>query len=76
VTVDEQIMRVEADRDRAAARGASLPPGWRIHLAMLYNIRGDTGRARELLNQEKQVFPESARFVDTLLDGLRPRSRP
>lgn len=74
--VEQQIQTMEVDRERARAGNLKLPPGWRMHLAMLYQMTGDTGRARALLDDEKAAFPESARLVDLLaarLDGAPGR---
>ncbi|MEZ5658347.1 MAG: DUF4810 domain-containing protein [Burkholderiaceae bacterium] len=73
--LEEQIAAF--DRDRVTARNfdLKLPPGWRMHLAMLYEMNGQTDLARELLLEEKTVFPDSARLVDRLVDGLSHRSK-
>ena len=71
--LEAQIAALEDDRNTARIHELKLPPGWRVHLGMLYGMAGDTGRARELLLEEKTVFPESGRLVDVLVGGLGPR---
>lgn len=44
-----------------------MPPGFHAHLGLLY---GEAGRFDEMRNQfliEKELFPESAEFIDFLL---------
>lgn len=63
----EQMQRMEAEADRARATGAPLPPGFRAHMALLCLKLGRDGEARGYLESEKQAFPESTAFVDSLL---------
>jgi hypothetical protein len=64
---EEQILALEEIRERAAAEGKALPPGFRAHLAMLYGQTGRTDRLVEQLETEKKQFPESSAYVDFLL---------
>lgn len=69
---EEQIQVLEEIRERAAAEGKALPPGFRAHLAMLY---GQTGRSEQLVEQletERKQFPESSAYVDFLLKKAKP----
>jgi hypothetical protein len=64
---EEQILALEAVRERANADGKALPPGFQAHLAMLYGQTGRGERMAEGLAAEKQQYPESATFMDFLL---------
>ncbi|MEZ5649791.1 MAG: DUF4810 domain-containing protein [Burkholderiaceae bacterium] len=74
--LEEQIQAIEGDRSAAGNAGLRLPPGWRVHLAMLYEMQGRTDLARSLLLEEKANFPSSERLVDRLIDGLGRRDKP
>jgi len=64
---DQQAASLAADIARAAARGWPVPPGAHAHLGYLLYLAGDWPGAREHLLAEKQLFPESAAFIDVLL---------
>lgn len=70
VPPEGQIAELEAHAEKARARGAALPPGFRAHWGMLALSAGDAGRARELWQAEKAAFPESAPYIDQLLKRL------
>jgi len=68
---EEQIQALEEIRDRAAAQGKSLPPGFRAHLAMLYGQIGRSDGLIEQLEGERKQFPESSAYVDLLLKKVQ-----
>jgi hypothetical protein len=55
------------DMARTEAEGLQVPPGVRVHLGYLYFAQGRTDEARALFEMEREIFPESAVFVDGLL---------
>jgi hypothetical protein len=65
-----QIQGMEAEAEKARALGSLLPPGFRAHLGMLKLSTGDAEQARTLWQAEKTAFPESAPYMDQLLDRL------
>jgi hypothetical protein len=67
---DEQIRAIQAHIEKARGLGASLPPGLRAHLGMLYLGMGNADEARQLWQAEKLAFPESTPFMDQLLKRL------
>jgi len=69
-TPSEQLAVLQAQADKARATGASLPPGFRAHLGLLYLKLGRPDEAREALQAEKVAFPESTQYMDYLLKGL------
>ncbi|HEX6884178.1 MAG TPA: DUF4810 domain-containing protein [Planctomycetota bacterium] len=47
-----------------------IPPGLHAHLGYLHSVAGNPAAARQHFEQEKALFPESARFMDHLLARL------
>ncbi|MFR9721473.1 DUF4810 domain-containing protein [Aeromonas diversa] len=64
----EQIGRLEENLQAANGKGEKVPPGFHAHLGMLYAQQGRDDLAREHLEKEKQLFPESATFINFLLN--------
>lgn len=69
-TTEEQLRILEAQAQKARARGSALPPGFRAHLAMIYLRLGRDGEAKQELEAEKANFPESAQYMDFLLKRM------
>jgi hypothetical protein len=67
---EEQLRILGAQAEKARARGAALPPGFRAHLAMIYLRLGRDGEAKLELEAEKANFPESAQYMDFLLKRM------
>jgi hypothetical protein len=67
---DEQMHAMELHATKARSANAALPPGFRAHLGMLELNAGRADRAKELFEQEKAAFPESAPYMDRLLAKL------
>lgn len=70
-----QILALEAHAEKARAANEALPPGFRLHLGMLYLSLGNSASTRQLWQAEKAAFPESATYVDSLikrLEGPKP----
>jgi hypothetical protein len=67
---EEQLRVLGAQLEKARARGAVLPPGFRAHLAMLYLRLGRDGEAKQELEAEKANFPESSQYMDFLLKRM------
>lgn len=63
----EQLRVLEAEVQKAAGSNQALPPGFRAHLAMIYLRLGRDDEARLQLEAEKAAFPESAQYMDFLL---------
>jgi len=71
VPAEKQVEILEKDYQVARSTNQRLPPGWHAHLATLYYHLGKVDQARQELLTEKAEFPESARFVDRLIDNLK-----
>ncbi len=67
---EDQLRILNAQAQKARARGAALPPGFRAHLAMIYLRLGRDGEAKQELEAEKASFPESAQYMDFLLKRM------
>ena len=70
---EQQIEAMERDRQRIEAAGKVLPPGFYAHLGLLYVETGHDGEAIACFDTEKNRFPESATFMDFLLDKYKKK---
>lgn len=68
---EESIQALEKTREEARAKGKPLPPGFQAHLGLLYGQTGRTDLFEQHLLAEKQLFPESATYIDFLLKKNR-----
>lgn len=64
---EEQILALEAIREKARAKGLGVPPGLQAHLGLLYGQTGRSDRMLEYFAAEKTQFPESSPYLDFLL---------
>ncbi len=65
-----QVEKLSRDVSEAQATGAHVPPGVHLHLGYMYFLEGNAAAARQELETEKQLFPESTIFVDRLLTQM------
>jgi hypothetical protein len=47
-----------------------VPPGYHAHLGYLYYQSGKADQALQSFETEKQLFPESTRFMDLLISRM------
>ncbi|MDF7674140.1 DUF4810 domain-containing protein [Acetobacteraceae bacterium ESL0709] len=66
----QQLTVLEADEQKAQAKGLALPPGFHAHLGLLYARLGQTSQAQTEFQQEKTLFPESASYMDFVLKNM------
>ena len=69
-----QAIQTEINATEAGAKAnmpSRVPPGKYAHLGYLYAIQGDKVEARRCFAAEKQLSPESTKFVDVLLVRLK-----
>jgi hypothetical protein len=69
---EAQAQLLDGERQALGATNHQLPPGWHAHVGYLYFRAGRLDLAEQELLAEKSAFPESARFVDRLLQNLAP----
>lgn len=65
-----QIVKLSEDIERTHAEGERVPPGVHAHLGYMYYLSGDTAAAVEEFMAERELFPESATFIDGILRRL------
>jgi len=61
------VILLEEDVKRAVAEGKRVPPGVHAQIGFLYYSTGDLADAREHFLTERELFPESAVFIDGVL---------
>lgn len=66
-----QIAKLTTTIQRAQNSERQVPPGLYAHLGMIYAQIGDPGTAVEAFLAEKELYPESAFFID----GIMKRSK-
>jgi hypothetical protein len=66
----QEVDRLQGEIERTERRQRAIPPGKMAHLGYLYLMMGDNERARGCFAREKDLFPESARFMDFLLGRM------
>mgnify|MGYP003625533606 FL=1 len=62
-----QIAQLQTDIAKAAVAGKPIPPGVYAHLGLMYAANGNKELALASLIKEKELFPESSRFIDGLI---------
>jgi hypothetical protein len=65
-----QIAQLTEDIDQAHAVGKPVPPGVHAQLGYVYYQQGNLGGAEREFQTEKTLFPESAPFIDGLLQRM------
>ena len=65
--LSDEIRRISGDIEKAQVEGRRVPPGLHAHLGYLYDLSGNPESAALEFEQEKALYPESAKFMDGLL---------
>ena len=65
-----EIDALETQAEKTANKDHILPPGYHAHLGYLLTVAGNFGGARRHFEAEKELFPESGRFMDRLIQQL------
>ncbi len=63
-----QIDLLETDIQIAQSEGLPTPPGIYAHLGYMHSLQGNVAQAKNAFLQEKNLYPESASFIDGMLD--------
>jgi hypothetical protein len=66
-----QVAQLTEDIDKAHAVGKPVPPGVHAHLGYVYYQQGNLGQAEQEFQTEKTLFPESAPFIDGMLQRMK-----
>lgn len=67
---EAQISALEEDLQKIKATGSQPPPGYHAQLGLLYSQVGNYDRVAQELAVEKDLYPESAVYMDFLLKKL------
>jgi hypothetical protein len=70
VDVNAQIQSLTEQLERTRQEGGRIPPGLHAHLGLLYSMRGDLDTARAAFESERELFPESATFIDGVIERM------
>lgn len=62
-SIEEQISSLQSIIEKAKSFGMSVPPGLHAQLGLLYAQTGQKTDALKQFETEKQLFPESAHFI-------------
>lgn len=73
VSVEEQIEKLEASYQTARSKHKPVPPGFHAHLGYLYFQIGKADQAVQSFETEKQLFPESAVYMNRALAKLKSK---
>ena len=68
---EEQIAALEKIIATSGAKDQLLAPGVHAHLGMLYSQTGKMSEATAQFEKEKQLFPESERFMTFLIKNQK-----
>ena len=68
-----QVAKLSEDVARTEAEGKRVPPGVHAHLGYMYYLQGSRDAAYQEFVTERELFPESATFVDGILRRLRKK---
>lgn len=67
---EQHARAMEEHIEKTRAVGQALPPGFRAHLALLQLDLGRPELARSLLAAEREAFPESGPYIDSVIRRL------
>ncbi len=67
----EDASTLQKELDRSVEKGRRIPPGKWAHLGMLYDLTGDRRAAIRCFESEKTLYPESAKFMNFLVEKSR-----
>lgn len=66
-----QIDLLLQDKAEAVNAGLKVPPGLNAHLGMMYAQVGNADAALAALEEEKQAFPDSAKFINDTIERIK-----
>lgn len=67
---DMQIQKLTTDIEQAHAKALPIAPGIHAHLGYMYVLKGNIESAKAEFMKEKQLYPESAQFIDGMLKRM------
>lgn len=63
-----QIEKLTADIQKAEALGKKTAPGINAHLGFLYAVEGKDSQSKAAFMEERDLYPESAIFIDGMME--------
>ena len=66
-----QVIKLTEDIQKAHDSGLNVPPGVHAHLGYMQYLQGNTSLGLHEFEVEKELYPESAIFIDGLLERLK-----
>ncbi|MDD2089251.1 DUF4810 domain-containing protein [Pseudomonas guariconensis] len=66
---EEQAIALERDLEKIKAKNGAVPPGYHAQLGLLYSSLGKDDQMIQQLRTEKALFPESAPYMDFLMNN-------
>lgn len=69
-TPGAQIIKLEAEVEKAKAKSLAVPPGLYAHLGLMYLHENQFARAATYFELERQVYPESSVLMNRLLEKM------
>ncbi|ENW82876.1 hypothetical protein F909_01152 [Acinetobacter sp. ANC 3929] len=69
-TPNTQMIKLEAEIEKAKAKNLAVPPGLYAHLGLLSLQQNNAQKAVEYFQLERQVYPESTILMDRLLQKM------
>jgi hypothetical protein len=68
---EAQVAELERGLVEIQAKNGVPPPGYHAHLGMLYSTLGKDDQMLQQFQTEKALFPESAPYIDFLLNNIK-----
>lgn len=75
-TAEPNYEKALGDVTLADAKGKKTPPGLFAEYGYIALSHGDTDKAIQLFQREKQAWPESSAFMDKAIDNARNSKKP
>lgn len=72
---EDQILVLEKDLEEMRSDHLTPAPGFHAHLGMLYTLVGRDDKAAQAFQAEKALFPESAKYIDFLINKAKPAAK-
>jgi hypothetical protein len=70
-STEAQVLEMERGLEVIRSRNGVPPPGYHAHLGLLYSTLGRDDQMVQEFQTEKALFPESATYIDFLLNNAR-----
>jgi hypothetical protein len=73
---EAQAIALERDLEKIKAKNGAVPPGYHAQLGLLYSSLGKDDQMMQQLRTEKALFPESAAYMDFLMNNATKAAKP